>query len=61
MIDRLGLLEVKLFALTVPGVIAGFLLSASLVRRLPFEAMRPLILTIAAFAGVGALARGFTG
>lgn len=58
---QIGMLELKLFAVTFPGVLLGFLISALLVRRLPFEAMRPLILGIAAIAGVGALIRGFTG
>ena len=58
---QIGMLELTLFAVTFPGVLIGFLLSALLVRRLPFEAMRPLILVIAALAGAGALARGFLG
>lgn len=58
---RLGLVELKLFAFTLPGVVAGFLLSGLLVQRLPFAAMRPLILGIATIAGIGALVRGLTG
>ncbi|TBW57894.1 sulfite exporter TauE/SafE family protein [Marinobacter halodurans] len=58
---RLGLPEMKLFLLTLPGVVTGFLLSATLVQRLPFSAMRPLILGIAAVAGIGAMVRGLTG
>lgn len=58
---RLGMLELKLFAFTLPGVLVGFLLSGALAQRLPFHAMRPLILGIAAIAGTGALVRGFTG
>lgn len=54
----IGLRELKLFALTFPGVLIGFSLSAFLVHRLPFEAMRPLILVIAGLSGTAALIRG---
>ncbi|QSP95783.1 sulfite exporter TauE/SafE family protein [Marinobacter salinisoli] len=54
----LGIRELTLFALTFPGVLAGFWLSGLLVNRLPFEGLRPLILAIAAIAGVAALVRG---
>jgi len=50
--------ELELFLVTVPGVLAGFALSGVLVNRVPFQAMRPLILTIAALAGTAALVRG---
>ncbi len=54
----LGTTELWLFAATVPGVFLGFWLSAGLVNRLPFEALRPIILGIAALAGAAALIRG---
>ncbi|SFR62266.1 hypothetical protein SAMN05216203_1884 [Marinobacter daqiaonensis] len=54
----LGAAELRLFAATVPGVFLGFWLSAGLVRRLPFEALRPIILGIAGVAGLMALVRG---
>jgi uncharacterized membrane protein YfcA len=53
-----GWLEIKLFVVTFPGVLAGFLLSGLLVNRLRFESLRPLILGIAAIAGLAALVRG---
>lgn len=54
----LGATELWLFAATVPGVFVGFWLSAGLVNRLPFEALRLIILGIAAVAGLAALIRG---
>lgn len=54
----LGLRELKLVAVTFPGVLIGFWLSGFLVNRLPFNAMRPVILGIAALAGVAAIVRG---
>ena len=54
----LGQRELWLFITTLPGVIAGFLLSALFVNRMPFEWLRPIILTIAAIAGAAALFRG---
>ncbi|MAL99697.1 sulfite exporter TauE/SafE family protein [Hydrocarboniclastica marina] len=54
----LGVYQLKLFLLTVPGVIMGFLLSRFFVRRLPVHILRPLILSIAGLAGVSALIRG---
>ncbi len=54
----IGVSELKLVAVTFPGVLAGFWLSRHLVNRLPFAALRPVILAIAALAGVGALSRG---
>jgi len=54
----LGLRELKLFAVTFPGVLIGFWLSGKLVNRMPFEGLRPFILGIAAIAGVAALVRG---
>lgn len=53
-----GIVELQLFALTFPGVLAGFLLSARLVHRLPFDALRPIILGIAGVSGIAALVRG---
>lgn len=54
----LGKQELKLVAVSFPGVLVGFWLSGFLVKRLPFAAMRPLILTIAALAGGAAIIRG---
>lgn len=54
----IGARELKLVAVTFPGVIIGFWLSKFLIKRLPFEALRPIILTIAGLAGISALARG---
>ncbi|MFC4259775.1 sulfite exporter TauE/SafE family protein [Marinobacter lacisalsi] len=54
----LGVTELWLFVATMPGVFIGFWLSAGLVNRLPFEALRPIILGIAAVAGLAALIRG---
>lgn len=54
----LGVTELWLFVATMPGVFIGFWLSAGLVNRLPFEALRPIILGIAAVAGLAALVRG---
>ncbi|MBW0148445.1 sulfite exporter TauE/SafE family protein [Marinobacter arenosus] len=54
----LGARELKLFALTFPGVLIGFWLSGRLVNRMPFDGLRPVILAIAAVAGAAALVRG---
>ncbi|MCM0614162.1 sulfite exporter TauE/SafE family protein [Marinobacter sediminum] len=54
----LGMRELSLFALTFPGVLAGFWFSGQLVNRMPFEGLRPVILGIAAIAGMAALIRG---
>jgi hypothetical protein len=55
---HLGMREVMLFVVTFPGVLAGFLLSGLLVNRVPFGGLRPVILSIAAVAGVAAVIRG---
>ncbi|KAA1174413.1 sulfite exporter TauE/SafE family protein [Marinobacter salinexigens] len=55
----LGLRELKLFAVTFPGVFVGFWLSGRLVHHIPLEGLRPIILGIAAVAGTAALIRGF--
>lgn len=54
----LGLRELKLVAVSFPGVLIGFWLSGFLVNRLPFGAMRLIILGIAALAGAAAIVRG---
>jgi hypothetical protein len=54
----LGIQELWLFVATMPGVFIGFWLSAGLVNRLPFDALRPIILAVAAIAGLAALIRG---
>ena len=56
--DYLGVQELQLFAVTFPGVLIGFWLSGKLVNRMPFDGLRPVILCIAAVAGVAALVRG---
>lgn len=56
--DLLGSYQLKLFILTVPGVAIGFALSRLLVYRVNGAALRPLILSIAAIAGLLALLRG---
>lgn len=55
---HIGQREIAIFSVTFPGVLAGFLLSGTLVNRIPFEALRPIILGIAAIAGTAALVRG---
>lgn len=57
----LGSYQVKLFALTVPGVLVGFALSRLLVYRISGAFLRPMILGIAALAGILALLRGTLG
>lgn len=57
----IGIRELKLVAVTFPGVIIGFWMSGHLVNRMPFGALRPLILSIAALAGAAALLRGLFG
>lgn len=57
----LGPYQVKLFILTVPGVVVGFALSRLLVYRIPGASLRPLILGIAGLAGTLALLRGTFG
>lgn len=54
----LGWRELWIAVAILPGVLIGFWSSALLVNRLPFEAMRPIILGIAAIAGLAALIRG---
>lgn len=54
----IGTRELRLAVSIVPGVILGFLLSRGLVQRIPVSALRPLILGIAASAGITAIVRG---
>ncbi len=58
---HVGARELYLVAVTFPGVILGFWLSKYLVRRVPLRILPPIVLTIAALAGLGALVRGFFG
>lgn len=55
---KLGWLEWHLFSLTWPGVVVGFVASRSMVKRVPLNALRPMVLTIAAAAGLLALGKG---
>ena len=57
----LGAYQLKLFVFTVPGVVVGFALSGLLVNRIPLHSLRPMILTIAAIAGLLARMRGAFG
>lgn len=57
----LGLYQLKLFVLTVPGVVIGFVVSRLLVYRIPMASLRPLILSIAGIAGLVAVLRGTLG
>lgn len=50
-------LEISLFALTLPGVLAGFWLSGHCMHKVPPAALRPLILSIAALSGSAAIIR----
>ncbi|MBN2871303.1 MAG: sulfite exporter TauE/SafE family protein [Halothiobacillaceae bacterium] len=54
----IGPREWGLFAALLPGTLLGFLASGHLVHRVPFAALRPLILGIAAIAGIGAVVKG---
>lgn len=54
----LGMRELWLFLFTFPGVLVGFWLSGKLIHRVRFDGLRPLILGIAAVAGVAAMVRG---
>ncbi len=54
----LGPREWQLFAAIFPGVLAGFVASGHLVDRVPFATLRPVILGIAAIAGVTAVVKG---
>ncbi len=51
----IGTREWWLFATLLPGTVIGFLASGHLVNRIPFGALRPIILGIAAIAGVSAI------
>lgn len=53
-----GRSELKLVAVSLPGVVVGFWSSRFLIHRLPYDVLRPIILAIAGLAGVSALARG---
>jgi len=55
---HLGWEEVKLCLAMLPGIVTGFILSGHVVRKLPFAALRPIILGIAAVAGCAAILRG---
>ncbi len=57
----LGASQLSLFALTLPGVLAGFWLSGRLINIIPAAGLRPTILSIAAVAGLAALIRGMSG
>ena len=55
---RLSSEQLTLTALFLPAMLAGLALSGPLARRLRREALRPIVLAIAAVAGVVALVRG---
>ena len=54
----IGTREWQLFAGILPGTLLGFFASGHLVHRVPFAALRPVILGIAAIAGISAIAKG---
>jgi len=54
----IGARELWLFAAMLPGMLTGFLASGHLVNRVPFAALRPVILSIAALAGITAIVKG---
>jgi uncharacterized membrane protein YfcA len=54
----IGKTELQLLLLTCPGMCVGFWLSSHLVTRLPFAALRPIILSVAGLTGVAAVVRG---
>ncbi len=54
----LGTRELLLALSMAPGTVIGFGLSGRLVHRVPIQAMRPIILSIAGVAGAAALIRG---
>src|SRR5690625_7355672 len=56
-----GIEQLKLVAVTFPGVLVGFWLSGFVVNRLPFAAFRPIVLAVAALAGFAALVGGLLG
>ena len=54
----IGARELWLFAAIMPGMLIGFYASGHLVNRVPFAALRPVILAIAAIAGITAIVKG---
>lgn len=54
----IGIAELKLVTVTLPGVFVGFWSSRFLIHRLPYQSLQPIILAIAGLAGISALARG---
>ncbi|MFW5954185.1 MAG: sulfite exporter TauE/SafE family protein [Guyparkeria sp.] len=54
----IGTREWQLFAAILPGMLVGFYASGHLVNRVPFAALRPVILGIAAVAGITAIVKG---
>lgn len=56
---KLNWTELQLVGWSFPGIFIGFWLSKCFVNRLPYDAMRPLVLTIAAVAGIAAIIRAF--
>src|SRR5690625_7171249 len=53
-----GIEQLKLVAVTFPGVLVGFWLSGFVVNRLSFAAFRSIVLPVAALAGLSALVLG---
>lgn len=60
-VGYVGIYELKLVALTFPGVIFGFWVSGFLVKRVPLGALQPVILSVATLAGIAATMRGVSG
>src|SRR5690625_7502487 len=50
-----GIEQLKLVAVTFPGVLVGVWLFGFVVNRLPFAAFRPIVLAVAALAVVAVL------
>lgn len=54
-VGLLGWLQLKLAFMLLPGLFIGFWLSKPLAKRIPVKAIRPVVLTIAAIAGLSAI------
>src|SRR5690625_7581907 len=54
-----GIEQLKLVAVTFPGVLVGFWLSGFVVNRLPFRGFVPIFLLVRALRGLWRLVAGF--